>query len=521
MTEKQRIAIARAHFQGYARSILERGILWWASPERLRRLIKVTPAIPTKLSKERPTIYLCPHFVCLEVAGTAITMAGPACSIYVRQHSELFDEALRKGRLRFTTDERNLLARNAGIKPITFEIDYGAAQSPDASVGSATGLEDQHGGIAIPINVTLNADRIAFEKVGFEITATDSAIQSGSFIVNTLGGRTITSSYQDQDEKWVVFNGNDGTDEQIDFSTLKYIAPPNYSGDANFIFTSFSKIGKDESVIASNKSIVNISIEPVAESIAFNAIDTIATIISSEDSAVPLPLASYFNPANFETGSGIRDDEKISIEIRMSSTITLQKMVAGTATTLSPVTSSNGVSTYVVNASQANLNTELSGYQILPSANYHSESLLGSDITIKATPYEPSNGASGSSVTTTVNLVIAPVADTPNAPFVVRSAVTINESQANTPDWYLLGDAIKLPTSSSTLSTGENLSVIVTAPTALTNLALRSEVGGQYTYPETGIKGPGRIEILGDNQFSVSVSDFSKLKILLLVETIN
>ena len=118
MTEKQRIAIAREHFQGYARSILERGILWWASPERLRRLIKVTPAIPTKLAQERPTIYLCPHFVCLEVAGTAITMAGPACSIYVRQHNELFDEALRKGRLRFTTDERNLLARNAGIKPI-------------------------------------------------------------------------------------------------------------------------------------------------------------------------------------------------------------------------------------------------------------------------------------------------------------------------------------------------------------------------------------------------------------------
>jgi len=118
MTEKQRIAIARTHFQGYARSIFERGILWWASPDRLRRLIKITPAVPTKLAQERPTIFLCPHFVCLEVAGTAITMAGPACSIYVRQHSELFDKALRKGRLRFTTDERNLLARNAGIKPI-------------------------------------------------------------------------------------------------------------------------------------------------------------------------------------------------------------------------------------------------------------------------------------------------------------------------------------------------------------------------------------------------------------------
>ena len=118
MTEKQRNDIARAHFQGYARSILERGILWWAPTSRLRRLIKITPAVPTKLSQERPTIFLCPHFVCLEVAGTAITMAGPACSIYSRQRNEIFDEALRKGRLRFTTDERNLLARNAGIKPI-------------------------------------------------------------------------------------------------------------------------------------------------------------------------------------------------------------------------------------------------------------------------------------------------------------------------------------------------------------------------------------------------------------------
>ena len=118
MTQAQRVAIARAHFQGYARSILERGVLWWASPSRLKRLIKVTPAMPTELAKQRPTIFLCPHFLCLEVAGVAITMAGPACSIYTKQRNEIFDEALRKGRLRFTTDERNLLAREAGIKPI-------------------------------------------------------------------------------------------------------------------------------------------------------------------------------------------------------------------------------------------------------------------------------------------------------------------------------------------------------------------------------------------------------------------
>lgn len=117
-TEVQRRRIALEHFQGYARSVLERAILWWASEARLRRLIRIEPMLPTALAAERPTIFLCPHFVCLEVAGVAITMDGPACSIYSRQRNQVFDEALRKGRLRFTPDAGNLMARDAGIKPI-------------------------------------------------------------------------------------------------------------------------------------------------------------------------------------------------------------------------------------------------------------------------------------------------------------------------------------------------------------------------------------------------------------------
>lgn len=118
LSDAARLQIARAHFQGYARSILERGILWWASPARLARLIVIEPSVPTAQIAQRPTILLCPHFVCLEVAGVAITMAGPACSIYSRQRNQVFDEALRKGRLRFTPDASNLMARDAGVKPI-------------------------------------------------------------------------------------------------------------------------------------------------------------------------------------------------------------------------------------------------------------------------------------------------------------------------------------------------------------------------------------------------------------------
>ena len=118
LNDQERLGIARAHFQGYARSVLERGILWWASRERLEKLVRIVPAVPTITAAAKPTIFLCPHFVCLETAGVAITMAGPACSMYTPQRNRVFNEALRKGRLRFTPDERNLIARHAGIKPI-------------------------------------------------------------------------------------------------------------------------------------------------------------------------------------------------------------------------------------------------------------------------------------------------------------------------------------------------------------------------------------------------------------------
>jgi Kdo2-lipid IVA lauroyltransferase/acyltransferase len=116
LSEVKRNAIAKQHFQFYARAVLERGILWWASEERLRRLIVVEPRMPLDLFKAGPTIILCPHFVCLEVAGLAISMETHGCSVYTSQRNRLFDEALRKGRSRF--NQPKLFSRADGIKPI-------------------------------------------------------------------------------------------------------------------------------------------------------------------------------------------------------------------------------------------------------------------------------------------------------------------------------------------------------------------------------------------------------------------
>jgi Kdo2-lipid IVA lauroyltransferase/acyltransferase len=116
LSDAERQTIAKQHFQAYARSILERGVLWWASEARLKRLIRVEPGVPLDAIQSGPIILLCPHFVCLDVAGVAVMLETSLCSIYTRQQNKVFDEALRKGRSRFRPIK--LFSRGEGVKPI-------------------------------------------------------------------------------------------------------------------------------------------------------------------------------------------------------------------------------------------------------------------------------------------------------------------------------------------------------------------------------------------------------------------
>ena len=116
LSDKERIALARGHFQAYTRSIFERAILWWAPTSRLQKLIRVTPAVPLQAMAAGPVVLLCPHFVCLDVAGVAVAMVASASSMYVAQKNQVFDEVLRKGRSRFMPVR--LFSRKDGIKPI-------------------------------------------------------------------------------------------------------------------------------------------------------------------------------------------------------------------------------------------------------------------------------------------------------------------------------------------------------------------------------------------------------------------
>ena len=100
-------ALAREHFQWLGRSILERGLLWYASPARLKRLIRVEGDVKLAERSDRPVMWLAPHFMALDVAGVSVLLFQnrKGISIYQEQSDPVMDAAIRRGRLRLGNAE--------------------------------------------------------------------------------------------------------------------------------------------------------------------------------------------------------------------------------------------------------------------------------------------------------------------------------------------------------------------------------------------------------------------------------
>ncbi|MCB1886213.1 MAG: lipid A biosynthesis acyltransferase [Rhodocyclaceae bacterium] len=99
----RRETVVRRHFGVLGRSLLERGLLWWGSRERLARLVEVrgVDRLQNLLDGGTPVILLVPHFVALDAAGTRTAMNFNCVSIYARQRNAIIDHWLRHGRSRF------------------------------------------------------------------------------------------------------------------------------------------------------------------------------------------------------------------------------------------------------------------------------------------------------------------------------------------------------------------------------------------------------------------------------------
>jgi len=123
MPEPERAAIARNHFRVFARSVLERSILWWASREQVMRLVRVDGLERILALKGQPVILLVPHFVGLDAGCTRLTCEIDMVGIYARQKHSLIDSLLLYGRTRF--GRQRAIPRQDGVRPAIAAVKEG------------------------------------------------------------------------------------------------------------------------------------------------------------------------------------------------------------------------------------------------------------------------------------------------------------------------------------------------------------------------------------------------------------
>lgn len=135
MSEREREALARAHFRAFMRSFLDRGILWWSRPERVEQLVQIEGFEHLQALADKRVVLLAPHFLGLDAGGVRLSKQWPRmASMYSRQKDPLFDRLLQRGRLRFGG---RIYPRQAGIRKVLRAVEAGEAfyYLPDMDFG--------------------------------------------------------------------------------------------------------------------------------------------------------------------------------------------------------------------------------------------------------------------------------------------------------------------------------------------------------------------------------------------------
>jgi len=122
MPEAERERLARASFRAFARSFIERGILWWAPTARVARLVRIEGIEHLQALGHNRVVLFGPHFVGLD-AVVRLNIDLPMVSTYSRQKDAFLDAVIYRGRTRFGG---NVFPRQAGLRPALRAIKSGA-----------------------------------------------------------------------------------------------------------------------------------------------------------------------------------------------------------------------------------------------------------------------------------------------------------------------------------------------------------------------------------------------------------
>ncbi|MDP2823660.1 MAG: lipid A biosynthesis acyltransferase [Sulfuritalea sp.] len=175
LSPAEKSALARRHFMAFGRSILELCLWWHASPERIRRLVKLEGGERLAAYKDKPVILLVPHFVGIDAGWIRLALEQGLVAIYTRQKNRVFEAAMNGGRLRFGSCE--LASRQEGTRKAlkamkagrffhySPDMDYGPKESvfvpffgvPTATITGLARLAKLTGATVIPMVTRMEA----------------------------------------------------------------------------------------------------------------------------------------------------------------------------------------------------------------------------------------------------------------------------------------------------------------------------------------------------------------------------
>lgn len=140
MSDRMREKLLKDHFRVFARSLIERSILWWSSAERINSLIRVEGLEHFEAIRGKPAILLTPHFVGLDVGGQWIAQRADSMSMYANQKDPYMTKLFLEKRKRF--GKQLLYSRQQGLRPIIKAMRQGVSffYLPDQDQGVKDGV---------------------------------------------------------------------------------------------------------------------------------------------------------------------------------------------------------------------------------------------------------------------------------------------------------------------------------------------------------------------------------------------
>ncbi len=124
MNTLQREILLKTHYQRFGQNLLDLGQVWWASEERLRRLVSISgDGDSLALVGQERVIYITPHVIGMEVGGLRLWLEQQGISMMKRDRNPLVSWLFWRGRSRLPNS--SMVMRDQGLRAVIHALKAG------------------------------------------------------------------------------------------------------------------------------------------------------------------------------------------------------------------------------------------------------------------------------------------------------------------------------------------------------------------------------------------------------------